>query len=672
MTTHDVPDSRRRRILGAVGATLAASGLVPSQCWSQTSMTTNDAQAPELILHNGRFTTLDRANPQADAVAVREGRFTHVGRSQDIMHLAGRHTRVIDLHGRSALPGLFDTHLHVIRGGLNYNMELRWDGVRSLADAMAMLRKQVAITPAPQWVRVVGGFTEHQFAEKRLPTIEEINAVAPDTPVFLLHLYDRALLNGAALRAVGYTKDTPAPPGGEIVHDSAGNPTGLLLAKPNAAILYATLAKGPKLPPEYQLNSTRHFMRELNRLGVTSAIDAGGGFQNYPEDYRIVQQLADANQLTIRMAYNLFTQKPKQEKEDFLNWTATSKYKQGSDYFRHNGAGEMLVFSAADFEDFRQPRPDMPAEMEGDLEEVVRVLAQNRWPWRLHATYDQTITRALDVFDKVNKDTPLAGLNWFFDHAETISDKSIDRIAALGGGVAVQHRMAYQGEYFVQRYGAAAAEATPPVKRMLEKGVKVSAGTDATRVASYNPWVSLSWLVTGKTVGGLQITPQRNLLDREQALRLWTEKGTWFSNEEGKKGQIAVGQFADLLVPDRDYFACPESEIADITSLLTMVGGKVVWGAGPFAKNDEGSVPPAMPDWSPVRRFGGYGAWGEKEGKPLQKAVRDAAMSAAMSCGCANNCNLHGHQHASAWGSQMPVSDLKSFWGALGCACWAV
>src|SRR6266436_1477786 len=242
--------------------------------------------------------------------------------------------------------------------------ELRWDGVRSLSDAMAMLKHQVAVTPPPQWVRVVGGFTEHQFAEKRLPTIAELNAAAPEAPVFLLHLYDRALLNAAALRAVGYTKDTPNPPGGEIVRGPDGTPTGLLLAKPNAGILYATLAKGPKLPFDYQLSSTRHFMRELNRLGVTGAIDAGGGFQNYPEDYAVVEKLDDDGQLTVRLAYNLFTQKPKGEKEDFLNWTKTSKYKQGDDYFRHNGAGEMLVFSAADFEDFRQPRPDMPTQME--------------------------------------------------------------------------------------------------------------------------------------------------------------------------------------------------------------------------------------------------------------------------------------------------------------------
>ncbi|WP_292233858.1 amidohydrolase [Mesorhizobium sp.] len=622
----------------------------------------------DAIFHSGQITTLDLSRPSASAAAIKDGVFLAVGGEADVMVHAGHNTKIIDLKGRRVLPGLIDNHLHIIRGGLTFNMELRWDGVRSLADAMGMLKRQVAVTPPPQWVRVVGGFTEHQFAEKRLPTIEELNSIAPDTPVFILHLYDRALLNGAALRAVGYGKDTPNPPGGEITRDANGSPTGLLLAKPNAGILYATLAKGPKLPFDHQVNSTRHFMRELNRLGVTGAIDAGGGFQNYPDDYAVIQKLADDGQLTIRLAYNLFTQKPKQEKEDFLNWSRTSKYKQGNDYFRHNGAGEMLVFSAADFEDFREPRPDMPPEMEGDLEAVVRILAENRWPWRLHATYDETISRALDVFEKVDQDIPLKGLNWFFDHAETISERSIDRIAALGGGVAVQHRMAYQGEYFVERYGLGAAEATPPVARMLDKGVKTSAGTDATRVASYNPWVSLSWLVTGRTVGGLRMTPQRNCLDRETALRMMTEKVTWFSNEEGKKGQIAVGQFADLIVPDRDFFSCPEDEISHITADLTVVGGKVVYGAGDFTSLDESAPPSAMPDWSPVRTFKGYAAWGEPEGAG-KHSLRRAAMT---NCCCANLCGVHGHDHAGAWSSSVPVSDLKNFWGALGCACWAV
>ena len=625
---------------------------------------------PDVIFHNGQITTLNKSQPVADAVAVKDGKFIAVGTDAEVLALAGSGTRKIDLQKRSVLPGLCDNHTHVIRGGLNYNLELRWDGVRSLADAMAMLKAQVANTPAPQWVRVVGGFTEHQFVEKRLPTLEEINAVAPDTPVFLLHLYDRALLNGAALRAVGYTKDTPEPPGGEIVRDSGGNPVGLLLAKPNATILYATLAKGPKLPFDYQVNSTRHFMRELNRLGVTGVIDAGGGSQNYPEDYQVIQELDKQGQITVRLAYNLFTQKPKQEKEDFLQWTQSVKYKQGNDYFRHNGAGEMLVYSAADFEDFRQPRPDMPSNMEGELEDVVRILVQNKWPWRLHATYDETISRALDVFEKVHKETPINGLNWFFDHAETISDKSIDRIAAMGGGIAVQHRMAYQGEYFIERYGAKATEATPPIKKILERGVKTSAGTDATRVASYNPWVSLSWMVTGKTVGGTAMYPQRNLLDREAALRMWTENVAWFSNEVDKRGRIQVGQFADLIVPNKDYFKVAEDEISFLTSDLTVVGGRVVYGAGSFQSHDDNPVPPAMPDWSPVRRYGGFAAWGDPEGagKNSLNPARYRQMAAA--CGCGISCGMHGHQHASAWASSVPTSDPKGFFGALGCSCW--
>src|ERR1700693_2482020 len=298
--------------------------------------------SPDLILHHGLITTLDRSNPTATALSVKNGNFVAVGNDKDIMSTADETTKIIDLKGARVLPGLIDNHLHIIRGGLNFNMELRWDGVRLLSDAMSMLKRQVAVTPPPQWVRVVGGFTEHQFAEKRLPTIEELNAVAPDTPVFLLHLSDRAFLNGAALRAVGYNKATSNPPGGEIVRDRNGNPTGLLLAQPNAAILYATLAKGPKLPEEYQKNSSRHFMREVNRLGVAGVIDAGGGFQNYPEDYRIIEELHAAGELTVRLAYNLFTQKPKEELADFRNWASKVRPAQGDDFYRHNGAGEMI------------------------------------------------------------------------------------------------------------------------------------------------------------------------------------------------------------------------------------------------------------------------------------------------------------------------------------------
>ncbi|WP_109111184.1 amidohydrolase [Azospirillum sp. TSO35-2] len=613
----------------------------------------------DLILTNAKVTTLDRENPLASSIAIRDGRFLAVGTEAETRAAAAPDARVIDAKGRRVIPGLIDSHMHIIRGGLNYNMELRWDGVPSLADAMAMLKRQAENTPPPQWVRVVGGFTEHQFAEKRLPTIEELNAAAPDTPVFILHLYDRALLNAAALRAVGYTRDTPNPPGGEIVRDTAGNPTGLLLAQPNATILYATLAKGPKLPPEYQLNSTRHFMREMNRLGVTGVIDAGGGFQNYPDDYAIIDKLHQDGELTLRISYNLFTQKPKEELADFASWSTQVKPGDGDDRYRHNGAGEMLVYSAADFEDFRVARPDMPPTMEADLEPVIRLLVENRWPWRLHATYDQTISRALDVYEKVNRDTPFDGLHWFFDHAETISDRNIDRIAALGGGIAVQHRMAYQGEYFVERYGAKAAERTPPISRMMAAGLPVGAGTDATRVASYNPWVSLSWLVTGRTVGGLGLYPMANRLDRETALRLWTEANTWFSNEQGKKGQIKAGQLADLAVLSDDYFAVPEDRIAHLGSVLTLLGGVVVHGEGDYGPLAP-ALPKPMPDWSPVATFGGYHRGAEP------RAVL------ASACGCAHTCTVHGHDHAAALGADVPTADVQTFWGALGCGCWAV
>ena len=608
----------------------------------------------DLILHNGRLHTVDRAQPKATAVAIKDGRFIAVGNDGEAMALRGSATQVIDLKGRTVIPGLNDSHLHLIRGGLNYNLELRWEGVPSLVDALRLLKEQAERTPAPQWVRVVGGWNEFQFAEKRMPTLEELNKAAPDTPVFVLHLYDRALLNRAALRVVGYNRDTPNPPGGEIVRDAKGEPTGMLIARPNAMILYSTLAKGPKLPLEYQVNSTRQFMRELNRLGVTSAIDAGGGFQNYPDDYEVINELAAKQQLTVRIAYNLFTQKPKEELADFKNWTSKVTYGQGDDFLRHNGAGEMLVFSAADFEDFLEPRPDLPQTMEQELEPVVRHLVEQRWPFRLHATYDESISRMLDVFEKVNRDIPFNGLPWFFDHCETITPKNIERVRALGGGIAIQDRMAFQGEYFVERYGAKAAEATPPIKRMLAEGVPVGAGTDATRVSSYNPWTSLYWMVSGRTVGGLELYPEG--LPRETALELYTHGSAWFSSEQGKKGQIKVGQLADLVALSADYFSVDAEAIKWIESVLTVVDGKVVHAAGDFDKLAPATLP-VTPDWSPVVKVPGH--W--RPNSPLQAQVHQ----------CSGPCGVHAHGHERARMSSVPVSDFQGFWGACGCSCFA-
>ncbi|MFO1449539.1 MAG: amidohydrolase [Opitutaceae bacterium] len=636
--------------------------------------------APELILHGGRIATQDESRSMAEAVAIRDGRFVAVGTDREVLALRDAHTQVIALNGRTVIPGLNDSHLHVIRGGLNYNLELRWDGVPSLADGLRMLREQALRTPAPQWVRVVGGWSEFQFAERRLPTLDELNAAAPDTPVFVLHLYCQAMINRAALRAVGYDQHTPNPPGGEIQRDQAGNPTGLLIARPNAMILYATLAKGPKLPIEYQYNSTRQFMRELNRLGLTSVIDAGGGFQNYPEDYEVIDTLHRRGELTLRIAYNLFTQKPQKEKEDFARWIRMAKPGQGDDTFRLNGAGEMLVFSAADFEDFLEPRPDLTSRVETDLEEVVSLLAAHRWPFRLHATYDESITRFLTVFEKVNRAYPLNGLHWFLDHAETISDRNIERVRALGGGIAVQHRMAFQGEYFAARYGRAATAHTPPIARMLKAGVPVGAGTDATRVANYNPWDSIYWLVSGRTVGGFELYPEENRLSRMEALRLYSVGSAWFSSDQGRKGSIVPGQLADLAVLSEDYFAVPEERIKRIESVLTLLGGKIVHAAEEYA--DLAPPPlPVMPDWSPARHFGGYGA-------PKFVRQRESYSAHAVGCACPIHqphpvgcrCPSHGFQasdvltrllrQASGPADRVLGAEPGGFFGS-GCDCFA-
>ena len=622
------------------------------------------AEAPDLILRRGKISTLDRARPAATALSVKDGLIAAVGDEAEVMPLAGPSTEVIDLGGRRVIPGLNDSHTHLIRGGLNYNMELRWENVPSLADALAMLKAQAERTPAPQWVRVVGGWSEFQFAERRWPTLAEVNAAAPETPVFILHLYSHALLNAAALKVLGITRDTPNPPGGVIERDAQGNATGLLIAKPSALILYSTLAQGPKLPLEDQANSTRHFMRELNRLGVTSVIDAGGGGQNFPDDYQVIERLRRDDQLTLRIAYNLFAQKAGQELSDYERWVAMTEPGAGDAMLRVNGAGENLAWSAADFENFLEPRPDLAPTMEAELEKVVELLATNKWPFRIHATYDETIDRFLTVFERVNGRTPF-GTRFTIDHAETVSERNMERIKALGGGIATQHRMAFQGEYFVERYGARAAEATPPIARMLEMGLPVGAGTDATRVASYDPWVGLYWMTTGKTVGGRRLAPEANTLDRETALRLWTEGSAWFSGEEGVKGSLTVGRYADLAVLSADYFAVPADEIRGITSVLTMVGGRIVHGTADFAELAP-PLPPASPDWSAGGAFASPGQ------RTAMTAVPQPQHARACHDGCQSGCSLHGHGHQIAWANPLPVSDKRAFWGALGCSCFAI
>ncbi|WP_421981098.1 amidohydrolase [Roseibium sp.] len=562
----------------------------------------------DLILTNGKITTFDAQDRVAEAVAIAGEKILEVGSDHDIMRLKSSHTTVIDLKGKRVIPGLIDSHTHIIRQGNNFAMELRWDHVPSLADGLAMLKAQAQRTPAGQWIRVVGGWSADQFAERRLPTIDEINAVAPDVPVYVLHLYDRAWLNKAALRALGIDSHYYEPfVSGRLERDDNGNPTGLALARPNAQPLYALLDMAPKLDFEQQILSTKHYFRALNGLGLTSALDCAGGFLNYPDDYGVITELNRRGEQTVRIGYQLFAQRPLFELDDFKRWHDMVKPDQGNSYLKCVGAGEMLVASAYDFEDFSYPRPELPKRMEGDLRPVLEFLLENRWPIRFHCTYEESAHRLLTVLEEVGRDRALEELNWIFDHGETISEKTMEWVARLGGGISYQNRIAFQATAYRERYGEDALRDVMPVRKMMASGVPIAAGTDATRVSSYNPWLAIHWAVSGKGRGGDIIWAAENRLSREDALRHWTAAGAWFSREDGIKGQITAGQLADLAVLDRDYFAVEEGEITEITSDLTLSGGKIVHAKGTLS---EYAPPPLaeLPDWSPVPFFGAPGA----------------------------------------------------------------
>ncbi|MGW0998796.1 amidohydrolase [Streptomyces sp. NPDC002520] len=586
--------------------------------------------AADLIVRNAKVHTGDPRLPHAEAVAVRDGVVTIVGDDKDVAPYVGPATKVVDALGRRVIPGLNDAHLHVIRGGLNYVLELRWDGVPTLRQGLAMLREQAARTPKGQWIRVVGGWSSEQFAERRLPTVAELNAAAPDTPVFVLHLYQAAVLNRAALKAAGFDKDTPDPKGGQIVRGRDGEPTGMLLAAPSALILYSTLAKAPVLEGEDRKTSTRHFLRELNRFGLTSAIDAAGGFQNFPDNYSTVIELAKAGQLSMRIAYHLFPQTAGQEIADLTRWIEMASPEDGDEWLRLNGAGENLTWAAADFENFKQPRPEL-ADYEPEFEKAVRLLMENGWGFRLHATYDHTIRRDLAVFEKLAAEGLFpAGNRWLFDHAETASADSLDRVAALGGAMSVQNRLSFQGEAFLLRYGPGAAADAPPIRAMLDRGLTVAAGTDATRVSTYNPWVALHWLVSGRNVGDLMLRPPTNRVDRQTALTMFTRAGAELTGEEDVKGVLRPGCYGDLAVLSDDYFTVPEPEIAHIESLLTVTGGRIVYAAAEYEGLDE-ELPPISPAWSPVAHFGGYQASqrysaGVYQAESLGEAVAESAQ----------------------------------------------
>ncbi|MEO1585448.1 MAG: amidohydrolase, partial [Planctomycetota bacterium] len=568
-----------------------------------------DREQPEPIIDHGRAVDLE-SQPEVTALAAKDGRFIGVGSDEEIRRLAGAGTRVVDAKGKRVVPGLNDSHAHFVRQGLNYHLEVRWDGVDSLERALEMLREQAARTPKGQWIRVIGGYSMYQFKERRMPTLEEINAVAPDHPVFVMYLYAYALLNTKALDALGYSgPNPPSYPGGRLAYDRHGKPTGAVFAAPSGLILYKSISNGPKLGRNDQINSSLHFQREMHSLGVTSVSDCGGGGMVYPDAYGVFDELNRNGQLKIRTSLNTFPQVKGEEESDYRRWVRDHKVGHGDNMLYLTGAGENICWAAYDYEIFNDAYPGIDANAEEVQQPILDVLATNGWPTRQHMTYGQTIDRLLHTYERAHAAHAGGigkGPRMLVDHAETITDRGMERIARLGGGIAIQNRIIYQAEDFARRYGPEALRQAPPVRKMLDMGLPVAAGTDATRVSSHNPWLSVAWLCTGKSLGGMQMYGDENLLSREESLRLWTVGSAWSTGHEGVKGAIAPGQLADFVVLDRDYFSVSDAELMSLGASLTAVGGEVVFAEGDLAEHDVPALPEARPVWSPVRAFGGY------------------------------------------------------------------
>ncbi len=590
-----LPLNRRQLLAGS--AAVAALHSVPGLA---------QGAGADLVVINARITTMDDARPEASALAARDGVFVAVGDQATVAPLIGPFTQVVDAGGKRVIPGLIDSHTHSIRGGVNYNLEVRWDTVDSLEEALHRLRAQADRTPEGEFIRVAGGFSEFQFKEKRLPTVAELDAVAPRHPVLIHHLYKMTLLNSRAIAYFGYDQpDHPVYPGGTIEKTADGRPTGRLLATPSGLLMYRTLSQAPKLSIRDQINSSVQYMDELNRLGITSVSDAGGGGMEFPDSdpYQVVRWLHANDLLTTRIGYHSFPQVKGEELDNYRTWTQSVRRGDGDDMLKFVGAGENLAWASYDYEIFADKRPDIDDGAEDYQRQIMTVLGESGWPFRQHITYEETGDRLLVVYEDVARGAGLVP-GWFIDHVETFSERNLERVAQLGGAVALQNRLQFQAEDFIANYGAEALKKTPNFRAILDLGIPVGAGTDATRVTSYNPWFSIQWLTTGLSRGGLPMYDDSNLLNREEALRLWTVGSSWFTGDLGRKGAIADGQLADFAILDRDYFAVTDSEIAKLGSVLTAVGGQVVHASGEFAAHDLRHIPPVSPDWSPVITFG--------------------------------------------------------------------
>jgi predicted amidohydrolase YtcJ len=531
------------------------------------------AQSADTVLFNGKIVTVDKDFSVQQAVAIGNGRIVANGTSAAMKKLAGDKAKLVDLGGRTVIPGLTDGHIHGIRAALTFGTEVNWIGVPSLKEALEKIRAAAKTQKPGSWIVVAGGWTEEQFAEKRRPTPADIAAVAPDNPVYIQHLYDSLLLSPKAMEALNIRDDADVAPGGKLARDG-DKPTGVIDANGNA--LGKIFDKLPKPTMEQQVDGSKKFFSEMNSLGITGIID-GGGVSVYPATYQAVFKLWHDKELTVRVAYHLCSPKPGSELADLQNLTQLLPPGFGDPMLHFNGPGEILVW--ADWTD-----GDIKPDGKAKLEELLRWAASKRYTIQLHWNPDRTVHDLLDVVEDVDKDFPVRDLRWAVLHLYNASEDSLKRMKSLGLVWGVQDGLYFGGERLQREVGVEQAKLMPRIATAMKLGLTVGGGTDAHRVSSYNPFVALQWYLDGTTIGGTQTRGLEEAPSRRQALEMYTRNSAFMANDDDKRGSLEVGKFADLAVLSADYLTAPVREIGKIRSVLTMVGGKVVYAAAPFGK----------------------------------------------------------------------------------------
>ncbi|MEB2846441.1 amidohydrolase [Endobacterium cereale] len=582
---------------------------------SVQAQTTQDEPGADLIVFNAKIFTGNRAQPEASALAVTKGRIYSVGSDAEILSLKNSATKVIDARSRRVIPGISDAHTHVLNdSGYNYN--IRWDGVPRLGEALTMLSEQAERTPDGQWVKVIGGWSPYQFEENRLPTPDELQKAVPNRPLIVQYAYNHAFLNKRAMDVLGVGTDRfPELPDTEFEKDSQGQYTGVVYG--NTWTFTALETMVPQLNFEEEVSSLIYSIHGLNRFGVTSIIDAGSRW-GYPKPQATVEVLARDNRLNVRMPFILLElgdgSKPMNMVDAQVEAiTRKAPISPGQNLHpslahghAYRGAGEVLSAEVHDHENFDRPAIVIePEKMRQLVEQDVKKLVQHRIPFREHISYNENITPFLDALEKLNDEIPLDGLKWSLEHAETITPENIERVKKLGGGIALDAKMALHGDAFIKSHGRDVALQTPRLRKLVDSGIPLAMSTDAFRAATFNPWVGISWMVSGKSVSGSEVLAKDNRLSRAEALKLFTRGAAWFMDTESEMGLIAPGNLADFVVLDRDYFAVPEDQIKRISSVLTIMDGKVVFGAQDYSDLSP-ELPEILPAWSPIKYFGSY------------------------------------------------------------------